>query len=151
VNDDAPQVAEQLVVQLAQQRALLESWVQSTEARRLAQTIIGRRGLSLSADELISEVWLRITRSFDARTEPLPSMSTIEEATRYGARIIDNLCRDISRKNLRRRETSLKVVMTGAGNEPAPTVKSTEGADTRILLEDQPIAVDGALRLRVLR
>jgi hypothetical protein len=82
VNDDAPQVAEQLVVQLAQQRALLESWVQSAEARRLAQTIIGRRGLSLSADELISEVWLRITRSFDTRTEPLPAMSTSEEATR---------------------------------------------------------------------
>jgi DNA-directed RNA polymerase specialized sigma24 family protein len=84
-------------------------------------------------------------------TEPLPAMSTSEEATRYGARIIDNLCLDITRKNLRRRETPLKVVMTGAGNEPAPTVKSTEGADTRILLEDQPIAVDGALRLRVLR
>ena len=135
MNDDAPQVAEQLVVQLAQQRALLESWVQSAEARRLAQTIIGRRGLSLSADELISEVWLRITRSFDTRTEPLPAMSTSEEATRYGARIIDNLCRDISRKNLRRRETSLEVIMAGTGNEPASTLNPTDDADTRMLLE----------------
>jgi hypothetical protein len=121
--------------QLNHQRDLLLEWLKSADARRFCEATARRHRLNLKADELISEAWLRITRSFDARTEPLPAMSTIEAATRYGARIIDNLCRDIARRNLRNRETSLEVVMAGTGNVPAITVSPIENADNRILLE----------------
>ncbi len=121
--------------QLNDQRDLLLEWFKSADARKFCEATARRHRLNLEADELISEAWLKLTRSFKARTEPLPAMSTTEEATRYGARIIDNLCRDIARKNLRRKETSLEVMMTGTGNEPAPTLNPTEDADTRMLLE----------------
>lgn len=126
---------------VAQQRALLESWVQSPEALQLAGAVIRRRGLEQSPAELISEAWLRIMRSFENRTEPLPSMSSSQEAARYGARIIDNLCRDHARRSMRRRETSLDLMLESRGDSAAPSIAPIEDADARLMLEQVLIAL----------
>lgn len=126
---------------VAQQRALLESWVQSPEALQLASAVIRRRGLEQSPAELISEAWLRIMRSFQNRTEPLPSMSSSQEAARYGARIIDNLCRDHARRSMRRRETSLDLMLESRGDSAAPSIAPIEDADARLMLEQVLIAL----------
>lgn len=126
---------------VAQQRALLESWVQSPEALQLASAVIRRRGLEQSPAELISEAWLRIMRSFENRTEPLPSMSSSQEAARYGARIIDNLCRDHARRSMRRRETSLDLMLESRGDSAAPSIAPIEDADARLMLEQVLIAL----------
>lgn len=126
---------------VAQQRALLESWVQSSEALQLAGAVIRRRGLEQSPAELISEAWLRIMRSFENRTEPLPSMSSSQEAARYGARIIDNLCRDHARRSMRRRETSLDLMLESRGDSAAPSIAPIEDADARLMLEQVLIAL----------
>jgi hypothetical protein len=120
---------------LLRQRSLLEAWVQSPDAFQLAGILIRRRGLDLSPAELISEAWLRITRSFENRTEALPSMTGSSEAARYGARIIDNLCRDHGRRSMRRRETSLDLMLEDRGDSATPAITPIEDTDARLMLE----------------
>lgn len=115
--------------------------MQSPEALQLAGAVIRRRGLEQSPAELISEAWLRIMRSFENRTEPLPSMSSSQEAARYGARIIDNLCSDHARRSMRRRETSLDLMLESRGDSAAPSIAPIEDADARLMLEQVLIAL----------
>jgi hypothetical protein len=86
---------------LATQRQLLEDWLHTDDARQTAARLIRRRGLSRSADELISEAWLRIQRAFGRRDEPYPSIETSDDAARFAARVLDNLSRDWRRSDSR--------------------------------------------------
>jgi DNA-directed RNA polymerase specialized sigma24 family protein len=133
--DPADATGSEVGATLRRQRALLEAWVQSPEALQLAGILIRRRGLEHSPAELVSEAWLRIIRSFENRTEPLPSMAESTEAARYGARIIDNLCRDHARRTIRRRETSLDLMLEDRGDSASPSIAPIEDADARLMLE----------------
>jgi hypothetical protein len=86
---------------LATQRQLLQDWLHTSDARQTATRLIRRRGLSRSADELISEAWLRIQGAFGRRDEPYPSIETGDDAARFAARVLDNLSRDWRRSEAR--------------------------------------------------
>lgn len=83
-------------------RDLLTTWLESDDALATATRLVRRRGLSASPQELVNEAYLRMRRSFDERERDTPSLSHPSEAARYGARMIDNLARDMVRARLRR-------------------------------------------------
>jgi hypothetical protein len=69
-------------------------------------------------------------------------MTSVQETSRYGARVIDNLCRDLARKNFRRRETSLEVMLTDrSGDQALATSDTADGTETRMMLEQVLLAL----------
>lgn len=123
-----------VVLQLAQQRALLEAWLQSDDAREYSRSLTRRRPGGASPDELISEAWLRLQRVFDRREVPYPDLSTERNAARFMARLLDNLSRDLMRRALRRNETEL---VDSIATEPSPMAH----VDTRVVLQHLVVAV----------
>jgi hypothetical protein len=83
-------------------RDLLTTWLGSHDALATATRLVRRRGLSMSPQELVNEAYLRMRRSFDHRQRDTPSLTHPGEAARYGARMLDNLTRDLVRARLRR-------------------------------------------------
>lgn len=119
---------------LAQQRRLLESWLQSDDARQYARSLAARRPGGASADELISEGWLRLQSVFTRREVPFPDLDTEKNAARFMARVLDNISRDFVRRALRRMETEL---VDSIGVVPSPTAQ----VDTRVVLQHLVVAV----------
>lgn len=135
ISDEAGDGVGGLATRLETQRALLQTWVTSPEARALAVMLVRRRRLTSSPDELISEAWLRIMRSFRTRTEPLPEMNTLVDAQRYCARVIDNLCRDAGRRTMRSRESSLDVLTEERNLQPVTATDPIDEANNRLMVE----------------
>lgn len=119
---------------LQMQWRLCEQWIQSDAARRTAGRLIARRGLQQSADDLVNEAWLRLRGTFRRRTEPYPRLDTIDDVSRFGARLLDNLTRDWLRSRGRRREVALAdtVVLLDPG---------TDGVEQRHIVEQLVYAV----------
>jgi len=120
--------------QLAQQRALLEAWLQSDDARQYSRSLAQRRPGGASPDELISEAWLRLQSVFQRREVPYPDLSTERNAARFMARLLDNLSRDLMRRSLRRNETEL---VDSIATTPSPMAN----VDTRVILQHLVVAV----------
>lgn len=80
---------------------LLTTWLNSADALAAATRLVRRRGLAVSAPELINEAYLRMRRSFDQRGDDAPLLTHPGEAARYGARMLDNLSRDLVRSYVR--------------------------------------------------
>lgn len=79
---------------------LLTTWLESDDALATATRLVRRRGLSVSGPELVNEAYLRMRRRFDGDTTP-PVFGDLRDAARYGARMLDNLSRDLVRSRLR--------------------------------------------------
>lgn len=92
---------------LETQQELVQAWVQSSDARRVAKSLLVRHRLSLSADDLINEAWLKITKAFERRDTSYPDLDTSDAAARFGTRVLDNLARDQARRTRRRSEIEL--------------------------------------------
>lgn len=79
---------------------LLTTWLNSADALATATRLVRRRGLSVSPQELVNEAYLRMRRRFDDSDTPA-ALPDLQAAARYGARMLDNLSRDLVRSRLR--------------------------------------------------
>jgi hypothetical protein len=89
---------------VASQAALILTWLASEDAERAARSIVSRHRLPLESQDLVHLAWIRITTSFSARGEPLPSVHGASDAARYGYRVLSNLALDHLRSERRRAE-----------------------------------------------
>ncbi|NBR67263.1 MAG: hypothetical protein EBT79_08350 [Actinobacteria bacterium] len=92
---------------LQHQLRMLQAWLESEEARRYGSIFARRASLNDDGDDIIAEAFLRVTDAMSRRTEPHPSMTSPQDAARYGMRVLDNICRDRARARRRLAETSL--------------------------------------------
>ena len=83
-----------------QTRDLLTAWLESADALATATRLVRRRGLSVSGPDLVNEAYLRMRRRFDDRVDT-PRFTDLRDAARYGARMLDNLSRDLLRSRRR--------------------------------------------------
>jgi hypothetical protein len=86
---------------LATQQSLIEEWIASDEARAAAERYLRWRGLGGDPAEICNEAWMRLTGSLQRRDEPLPAVTSINDAAAYCTRVIDNIVRDRRRAALR--------------------------------------------------
>lgn len=89
---------------VASQAGLILNWLISEDAERAARSIVARHRLPLESQDLVHLAWIRITTSFSARGEPLPSVHGALDAARYGYRVLSNLALDHLRSERRRAE-----------------------------------------------
>lgn len=120
--------------ELAQQRALLDAWLQSDDAMATARRLLARRGVDASPADLVNDAWVRITESIARRTEPYPDLTEPRHAARFGARVLDNLSRDRLRSGVRRREVELLDTFADERSDQA-------ASDTRMMLQHLLAAV----------
>lgn len=113
---------------LRRQRALLQAWLQSPDAREAARVYLARRQLSRPPEELLNDAWLRIEGTFARRTEPYPALDDTKSAARFGSRLIDNLSRDWKRSVARRAEVELTDTLVSVDD-------GHDAAERRILVE----------------
>lgn len=92
---------------LAHQRKLLDHWLQSDEAVRLARRLVTSRRIRRSPEEVVSEAWLKLDRFLGSRTEPLPDIGDPTSVARFMYRVLDNLTRDMLRAQMRRTDVEL--------------------------------------------
>ena len=116
---------------LAAQRALIESWITSPDARITASRYLRWRNLDVDPTEVCNEAWVRLTASLDRRAEPLPAVTTSADAAAYCARVIDNLVRDRRRSALRTEADPLE----GIPELALPSTTHTDGVLDRIMVE----------------
>ena len=137
MNDDGD-----LAHQVASQRRLLHEWLATDEARRVAQRLVSRRNLGISADDLINEAWIRIERSFSGSSDARPDIADMASAARYCARILDNLARDHTRAASRRRELPMSTFSQDTITDRSdPESDPAVGRESRILVEQLLFAV----------
>jgi hypothetical protein len=113
--------------ELAEQRLLLETWLQSDEALRVAQRLVHSRRLRRSPEELVSEAWLKLDRHLNGRATAFPDLRDEISAGRYLYRVLDNLSRDMLRADNRRNDLELV--------DQALVSAHSEGVETRMMLE----------------
>lgn len=93
---------------LAAQRELVLEWLETTEARSATQAILRKwTSVPFGVDDLLNDAWLRLTATFDRRTEPYPDLSDSSSVSRFCLRVIDNLARDRMRSVRRRAEVAM--------------------------------------------
>lgn len=114
---------------LEEQRRLILAWLESQDAHETALRLLKRRALSYDPSDLINDSWIKVDRSFDGRSTPLPEMSSEREAARYGARVLDNRTRDLARRQRRAPEALV------SPTEFDWTDSDGGGVDERILVE----------------
>jgi hypothetical protein len=115
---------------LPQASDLLTIWLESADALATATRLVRRRGLSVSGTELVSEAYLRMRRRFDSDAEA-PVLTDLRDAARYGARILDNLSRDLVRSRLR----GATLVRLDDGDMAVDTSDDLGHVEHRVLVE----------------
>lgn len=116
---------------LAAQRALIESWITSSDPRTTASRYLRWRNLNVDPNEVCNEAWMRLTASLDRRTEPLPAVTSSADAGAYCARVIDNLVRDRRRIALRTEADPLE----GIPELALPSAANTDRVLDRVMVE----------------
>lgn len=109
---------------------LLTTWLNSADALATATRLVRRRGLSVTSQELINEAYLRMRRRFDGDTE-VPILGDERDAARYGARMLDNLSRDLVRSRIRRPE----LVRLDDGDMALASDEELGNVEHRVLVE----------------
>lgn len=127
-------VAQQGPQTLESQRHLVEGWLQSDEALRYAERLTRRHRLRRSGEEIVSEAWIRMQGTFTRRPEPYPDLSSRDSAQRFGARVLDTMCRDMARLQWKR-DAKQAALAFEQGHAPHAT---TEG---KLLIEQLVFAV----------
>jgi len=124
---------------LEAQRDLVEGWLQSHEALRYAQRLTRRHHLRRSGEEVVSEAWIRMQGTFARRPDPYPDLSSSESAQRFGARVLDTMCRDMARLQWKR-DAKQAAVEFEQGHAPQATVEG------KLLIEQLVFAVGRRVR-----
>lgn len=86
------------------QATLILDWLASEDGERAARGVTVRYRVQLETQDLLHLAWIRITTSFSARNEPVQSIHGVEDAARYGHRVLSNLALDQLRAERRRVE-----------------------------------------------
>lgn len=107
---------------LETQRHLVGGWLQSDEALRYAQRLTRRHQLRRSGEEVVSEAWIRMQGTFTRRSNPYPDLSSPESAQRFGARVLDTMCRDMARVQWKR-DTKQTALAFDDGYVPQTTIE----------------------------
>ncbi|NDA79262.1 MAG: hypothetical protein EBY07_16145, partial [Actinobacteria bacterium] len=76
------------------QATLILDWLASEDGERAARGVIVRYRVQLEPQDLLHLAWIRITTSFSARNEPVQSIHGVDDAARYGYRVLSNLALD---------------------------------------------------------
>ena len=127
--------------ELDRQQALVLAWLQTDDALQASRRLLARRSLDLSPGDLIHEAWIRVRRSFEQRTTPLPDLPSTIEAARYGARVLDNLTRD----HARRQRRSGEVTVNPSDLDLRDPESSSDHIEDRVLVEQLLLEVSEAI------
>lgn len=130
----APSRADNQTQALETQRHLVEGWLQSDEALRYAQRLTRRHQLRRSGEEVVSEAWIRMQGTFTRRPAPYPDLSSRESAQRFGARVLDTMCRDMARLQWKR-DMKQAALALEEGHAPHATIEG------KLLIEHLVFAV----------
>ena len=99
------------------QAALVLSWLESPEALRMANAVVGRLRLDCDGSDLVQQAWLRVTTSFATRTTALDDLHGAVEAARYGSRVVSNIGLDRLRSMARTEVVTLDRVQTHVADD----------------------------------
>ncbi|NDE80351.1 MAG: hypothetical protein EB037_05445 [Actinobacteria bacterium] len=104
------------------QATLILDWLASEDGERAARGVIVRYRVQLEPQDLLHLAWIRITTSFSARNEPVQSIHGVDDAARYGYRVLSNLALDQLRAERRRVERDDRLPTRGIGTVVGPVV-----------------------------
>lgn len=95
---------------VVQQARTIQKWLGSTEARECAEQLLRRLDLPTQhVDDLLSDTWLRVERTFSRRHQPLQESVEGRTEVRYAQRSLEYAAVDLLRAQLRRERIRLEL------------------------------------------
>lgn len=116
---------------LESQRSAMLGWAQSQIGLEAASRLQRKYGLLDEPHDLVSMTVEKLTKSFARRLEPLPGVSSDDEAIRYAYRAMANLAIDLARRS--RQES--KALVSVARIAPTPP-GADQAATSQVFIEE---------------
>jgi DNA-directed RNA polymerase specialized sigma24 family protein len=105
---------------IAQQADAIQKWLASPDGRACAERLLRRLNLPVqSVDDVLSETWLRVQRTFSRRRQPLKESDGGRTEVRYAQRALESTAIDILRAHIRRERMDREIAVLSAPGSAA--------------------------------